>query len=107
MLRPGNAPAARGAIGRLRWLLRTLRRAFPPATLRVRLDGGFAGPPLLTFFDRAAVEYVVGLPGNARLDKRVRRLRGRARVLFRTTGQPPRCLARRATRPGAGGASGA
>jgi Transposase DDE domain group 1 len=29
----------------------------------------------------------VGLPGNTRLDKRVRRLRGRARVLFCTTGQ--------------------
>ena len=87
VLRPGNAPAARGAIGRLRWLLRTLRRAFPSATLRVRLDGGFAGPRLLTFLDRARVEYVVGLPGNARLDTRVRRLRGRARVLFRTTGQ--------------------
>jgi len=87
VLRPGNAPAGRGAIGRLRWLLRTLRQAFPRATLRVRLDGGFAGPRLLAFLDRAGVEYVVGLPGNARLDKRVRRLRGRARVLFRTTGQ--------------------
>jgi hypothetical protein len=87
VLRPGNAPAGRGAIGRLRWLLRALRRAFPRTTLHVRLDGGFAGPTLLAFLDRAGVEYVVGLPGNARLDKRVRRLRGRARVLFRTTGQ--------------------
>ena len=88
VLRPGNAPAGRGAIGRLRWLFRALRRAFPRATLRVRLDGGFAGPTLLAFLDRTGVEYVVGLPGNARLDKRIRRLRGRARVLFRTTGEP-------------------
>ena len=87
VLRPGNAAAGRGAIGRLRWLLRTLRRAFPRATLRVRLDGGFAGPRLLTFVDRAGLEYVVGLPGNPRLDRRIRRLLGRARVLFRTTGQ--------------------
>jgi hypothetical protein len=87
VLRPGNAPAGRGAIGRLRWLLRALRGAFPRTALRVRLDGGFAGPRLLTCLDRAGVEYVVGLPGNARLDKRIRRLRGRARVLFRTTGQ--------------------
>jgi hypothetical protein len=88
VLRPGNAAAGRGAIGRLRWLLRALRGAFPRATLRVRLDGGFAGPRLLTFLDQAGVEYVVGLPGNPRLDKRIRRLLGRARVLFRTTGQP-------------------
>lgn len=88
VLRPGNAAAGRGAIGRLRWLLRALRRAFPRATLRVRLDGGFAGPRLLAFLDRTGVEYVVGLPGNPRLDKRVRRLLGRARVLFRATGEP-------------------
>jgi hypothetical protein len=36
--------------------------------------------------DRAGIEYVVGLPGNPRLDKRVRRLLGRAWVLFRSTG---------------------
>jgi hypothetical protein len=87
VLRPGNAPAGRGAIGRLRWVLRALRRAFPRAARRVRLDGGFAGPRLLAFLERAGVEYVVGLPGNARLEKRVRRLLGRAWVLFRATGQ--------------------
>jgi hypothetical protein len=87
VLRPGTAPTGRGAIGRLRWLLRARRRAFPRTTLRVRLDGGFAGPALLAFLDRAGVEYVVGLPGNSRLDTRVRRLLGRARVLFRTTGR--------------------
>jgi hypothetical protein len=87
VLRPGNAPAGRGAIGRLRWLFRVLHRAFPRATLRVRLDGGFAGPRLLTVLDGAGVEYVVGLPGNPRLDKRVRRLLGRAWARFRATGQ--------------------
>ena len=87
VLRPGNAAASRGAIGRLRWLLRALRRAFPRATLRVRLDGGFAGPRLLAFVDRAGVEYVVGLPGNPRLDKRVRRRLGRAWARFRSTGE--------------------
>ncbi len=87
VLRPGNAPAGRGTIGRLRWLLRALRQAFPRTPVRVRLDGGFAGPALLAFLDRAGVEYVVGLPGNRRLDKRIRRLLGRARVLFRTTGK--------------------
>jgi Transposase DDE domain group 1 len=88
VLRPGNAAAGRGAIGRVRGLLRALRGAFPRATVRVRLDGGFAGPRLLTYLDRAGVEYVVGLPGNPRLDTRIRRLLGRARVLFRTTGPP-------------------
>jgi hypothetical protein len=39
--------------------------------------------------DRAGVEYVVGLPGNPRLAKRVRRLLGRASARFRATGQTP------------------
>jgi Transposase DDE domain group 1 len=44
VLRPGNAPATRGARGILRRLLGKLRDAFPQATVRVRLDGGFAHP---------------------------------------------------------------
>jgi Transposase DDE domain group 1 len=87
VLRPGNAVASRGAVGRLRWLLRALRRAFPRAALRIRLDGGFAGPAPLAFVDRAEVEYVVGLSGNARLAKRVRRLLGRAWARFHSPGQ--------------------
>ena len=99
VLRPGNAAASRGAIGRLRWLLRPLRRAFPrrhparPPGWRL-----CRRPRCLRFLDRAGVEYVVGLPGNARLDKRVRRLLGRARVLFRATGDATRAVRRDALR---------
>jgi DDE family transposase len=60
VLRPGNAPATRGARGLLRRLLGKLRDAFPKATFRVRLDGGFAHPKLFTFLERQQVEYVVG-----------------------------------------------
>ena len=87
VLRPGNAPASRGARGILRRLLAKLRTAFPGATFRVRLDGGFASPQLFTYLERAQVEYVVGMASNARLEKRARRLMGRARVRSRQTGQ--------------------
>src|SRR4029077_4487968 len=40
VLRPGNSPAKRGAIGLLRRLCARLRAAFPRAILRIRLDGG-------------------------------------------------------------------
>jgi Transposase DDE domain group 1 len=53
----------------------------------VRADAGFAEAKLLSFLDRAGVEYVLGLQGNRRLDKRVRRLLGRARMRARTTGE--------------------
>jgi hypothetical protein len=86
VLRPGNS-GAQGTIGLLRRLFGKLRRAFPRAQLRVRLDGGFAGNALLDFLEAAEVEYVVALGRNARLAKRVRRLLGRARQHQRTTGE--------------------
>ena len=87
VLRPGRAPAGLGARGILRSLLRKLRAAFPAAILRVRLDGGFASAKLFAFLDREAVEYVVGMASNRRLEKRAQRLMGRARVRARQTGE--------------------
>ena len=87
VLRPGKAPAGLGARGILRALLRKLRAAFPAATFRVRLDGGFASAKLFTFLEREQVDYVVAMPSNRRLDKRARWLMGRARVLSRQTGE--------------------
>jgi hypothetical protein len=86
VLRPGNAPATRGARGLLRRLLGKLRDAFPKATFRVRLDGGFAHPKLFTFLERQQVEYVVAMASNSRLEKRARRLMGKARMLSKATG---------------------
>ena len=85
ILRPGNAHATAGARGLLRRLLAKLRAAFPTAILRVRLDGGFATPKMFTFLEGQAVEYVVA--SNRRLEKRARRLMGRARMLSKASGQ--------------------
>jgi chorismate-pyruvate lyase len=87
VLRPGNAPAPRGARGLLRRLLSKVRTAFPQATVRVRLDGGFAHPKLFTFLEQQQVEYVVAMASNGRLEKRARRLLGKARMRSKATGQ--------------------
>jgi hypothetical protein len=87
VLRPGTAPATRGAQGLLRRLLDKLRAAFRGATYRVRLDGGFAHPKLFQFLERQQVEYVVAMASNQRLDKRARRLMGQARMQAKATGQ--------------------
>ena len=86
VLRPGNSPAKRGAIGLLRRLCTRLRAAFPRTILRVRLDGGFANPEILDFLDAEGVEYVVAMASNVRLLKRSRRLMGRARRRSKTSG---------------------
>ncbi len=86
VLRPGNAPAKLGARGLLRRLFAKLRAAFPTAILRVRLDGGFSGNPLFKFLEAAGVEYVVGMASNQRLEKRIQRLMGQARMRSKATG---------------------
>jgi hypothetical protein len=85
ILRPGNAPATAGALGVLRRLFGKLRVAFPHATLRVRLDGGFATPAVFTFLEADGVEYLVAMASNARLEKRIRRLLGKARMRSKAT----------------------
>jgi hypothetical protein len=70
VLRPGNAPATRGARGVLCRLLALLRRAFPKARFLVRLDGGFATPDLLDFLDgEPRLDYVVAMAENAVLTR--------------------------------------
>ena len=65
VLRPGNAPAAKGCLGILKRLLPRLRKAFPGAQIRIRLDSGFTGPALYEFFEAEGLEYVVGMATNS------------------------------------------
>lgn len=83
VLRAGNAPAKQGAIGILDRIIEQLRAAFPKARILVRLDGGFAGPELLTFLEEAEVDYILGMAENKILKRRARRLMGKARRLSR------------------------
>lgn len=69
LLRPGNVPATAGARGLLRRVIHKLRRAFPEALIRVRLDGGFAAPETFAFLEAQRVEYLVNMAGNAVLEK--------------------------------------
>ncbi len=71
VLRPGNVTAAAGAVGIVRRLMALVRKSFPKARIRVRLDGGFANPELLAFLDaEAGVEYVVAMASNAVLTRK-------------------------------------
>ncbi len=88
VLRPGSAHASRGAVGILRRLIRRLRRAFPRAVLRVRLDGGFATPEVFDFLDgQPKLEYLVNMASNAVLNRCAARAMRRARRLSRQSGE--------------------
>ena len=85
-LRPGNASATRAAFPQLRRLVAKLRSSFPKAAIRVRLDGGFATPRTFAILEELGVEYVVGLPGNKRLDRLAGGFRCDVRVRSKASG---------------------
>jgi len=65
LLRAGNAVAKVGCLSLLKRLLPRLRKAFPKAKLRIRLDAGFSGPELYEFFEAERLEYVVCMGKNS------------------------------------------
>jgi hypothetical protein len=88
VLRPGNAPATRGARGVMLRLLAILRTAFPRARFVVRLDGGFATPELLEFLDaEPGLDYVVAMAGNAVLTRAAELAMVDARLRSEASGQ--------------------
>ena len=87
LLRPGNAPATRGALGVLRRLVSLLRTAFPRARIRVRCDGGFACPELFAYLDDERLEYVVAMGKNAVLARAAEAAMGDVRAAHAISGQ--------------------
>jgi len=86
-LRSGTAPAKQGAAGILLRVIEGLRARFPKARIRVRLDGGFAGPDIFEFLEQQGVEYLVAMAKNKVLKRRSKRLMGTARRLSRESGE--------------------
>ncbi len=81
VLRPGNASEKSGiVIGLLARLVALVRAVFPQATLKLRLDGGFACAALFAYLDRVPqLEYVCGLAKNAVLERQALPLLAQAR----------------------------
>ena len=70
ILRPGNAPAARGAMGVLRRSIPRLKQRFPPVQIVVRGDSAVAVPRVLRMLEELNQELGgivdgVGLAQNA------------------------------------------
>ena len=63
-----------------------LRVAFPRARLRVRLDGGFAGPEVFEWLEIERLDYVVAMGKNAVLGRAAEPAMIEARVLHARSG---------------------
>jgi Transposase DDE domain group 1 len=93
VLRPGNAHAARGAMGVLGRIIRRLKQRFPQVQIVVRGDSAFAVPRLLRLLDTldrelGGIAYVLGLAQNAVLLRQGTAALAAARARFGTTRQP-------------------
>lgn len=93
VLRPGNAHAARGAMGVLRRIIRRLKHRFPQTQIVVRGDSAFAVPRILRLLEElnrelGGVAYVVGLAQNAVLLRSGAVALNEARRRFQATKQP-------------------
>lgn len=87
VLRPGLVSAREGTIGILSRLITEVRERFPRARIRVRLDGGFAGPEMFEYLESEEVEYLVAMAQNKVLKRRSGRAMGHARRLSRESGK--------------------
>ena len=90
VLQPGNAAPAGAGLGVVRRVIERVRRYFPKAALRVRLDSAYATPEILDYLDEACVEYVVSLISNSALDRKAERKMKRARKLSAASGESER-----------------
>lgn len=87
-LRPGNAPASGGVVAVLTRLVPALREWWPGIPIELRADGGFATPALYAFCEREEVDYTIGLPGNARLNRLAAPLLAEAQARQATSADP-------------------
>ncbi len=85
-LRPADVDAAAGALEEVRRIVEQLRRNWPDVEIVLRADGGFCRDELLSWCEENAVGYVIGLPKNARLQRRLKRRMKLARRRFVKTG---------------------
>jgi hypothetical protein len=64
VLRPGNAKGSLGAIAILERLLPRVQAAFPGAKIEIRMDGGFASPPVFDWLEASGLKFYVNFAKN-------------------------------------------
>jgi hypothetical protein len=92
LLRPGTTPSGAEICCHLRRLVRRIRRHWPHTKLTIRGDGHYGRPEVMVWCEANGIDYILGLPGNAVLDRlvdpiaddvRVRRAQAQAPVVRR------------------------
>lgn len=90
VLQPGNASPAGAALGVLRRVIQRVRRYFPQARVRVRMDSAFATPEILDYLEEAGVQYTVAMISNPILKEVAEAQMKQVRKLSAASGQSER-----------------
>jgi hypothetical protein len=69
LLRPGKTPSGTETRNYLRRLVRRIRSHWPTTRLTIRGDGHYGRPEVMAWCEANGVDYILGLPGNAVLDR--------------------------------------
>jgi hypothetical protein len=93
ILRPGTAPAGRGALAILRRVVRLLRRTWPEIVIELRADSGFALPAIYSYCESHDLTYTIGLGSNSRLEAMAAPLLAEAKRRRAETGETVRLVA--------------
>lgn len=89
-LRPSNIDGSLGVVDLLVPVVEQIRESFPEVHLIVRADSGFCREELMHWCEQNAVDYVVGIARNSRLQDKLHRDLERARREHLQTGMPAR-----------------
>ena len=69
LLRPGKTPSGAEIRNHLRRLVRRIRSHWPTTRLTIRGDGHYGRPEVMAWCEAHGVDYILGLPGNAVLNR--------------------------------------
>jgi len=69
LLRPGKTPSGAEISNYLRRLVRRIRSHWPTTRLTIRGDGHYGRPEVMAWCEANGVDYILGLPGNAVLNR--------------------------------------
>lgn len=89
-LRRANIDASKGAEQALMFLVTRIRKRWSRVRIVVRADSGFARNDLMKWCEEHDVYFVLGLPRNQRLTRKIGKEMVQARELFKTTGKASR-----------------
>ena len=86
ILRPGNSHSNKWYVSILKRIVQKIRAAYPRLKITIRADGGFSCPAFYQLADDHNSGFVMGLPGNEVLKRRVKRAEKVVRRLYVSQG---------------------